>query len=181
MCIRDSASASIAQVHFATLFDKQGIEREVAVKVLRPGMLKIIDQDLALMRVMAGWLERLSSDGRRLKPREVVAEFDKYLHDELDLLKEAANAAQLRRNMEDVDSVIIPEMFWDSCHSTVLVMQRMNGVPISHKQELLDAKVDFQQLARDGVTIFFTQVFRDGFFHADMHPGNLQVLSLIHI
>ena len=169
------ASASIAQVHFATLFDKQGIEREVAVKVLRPGMLKIIDQDLALMRVMAGWLERLSSDGRRLKPREVVAEFDKYLHDELDLLKEAANAAQLRRNMEDVDSVIIPEMFWDYCHSTVLVMQRMNGVPISHKQELLDAKVDFQQLARDGVTIFFTQVFRDGFFHADMHPGNLQV------
>ena len=127
------------------------------------------------MRVMAGWLERLSSDGRRLKPREVVAEFDKYLHDELDLLKEAANAAQLRRNMEDVDSVIIPEMFWDYCHSTVLVMQRMNGVPISHKQELLDAKVDFQQLARDGVTIFFTQVFRDGFFHADMHPGNLQV------
>ncbi|MFT4190316.1 MAG: ubiquinone biosynthesis regulatory protein kinase UbiB [Comamonas sp.] len=169
------ASASIAQVHFATLFDKLGVERQVAVKVLRPGMLGVIDQDLALMRVMAGWLERLSADGRRLKPREVVAEFDKYLHDELDLLKEAANAAQLRRNMENVGAVLIPEMFWDYCFPTVLVMERMFGVPINRTQELLDARVDLRQLARDGVTIFFTQVFRDGFFHADMHPGNLQV------
>ncbi|KAF1022946.1 MAG: putative protein kinase UbiB [Paracidovorax wautersii] len=169
------ASASIAQVHFATLHDKQGTLREVAVKVLRPGMLQVIDQDLALMRVMAGWLERLSADGKRLKPREVVAEFDKYLHDELDLLKEAANAAQLRRNMEGQDKVLIPEMFWDYCYPTVIVMERMSGVPISRTQELLDAKVDLHQLAHDGITIFFTQVFRDGFFHADMHPGNLQV------
>jgi ubiquinone biosynthesis protein len=169
------ASASIAQVHFATLLDKQGRERQVAVKVLRPGMLKVIDQDLALMRMMAVWLERLSADGRRLKPREVVAEFDKYLHDELDLLKEAANAAQLRRNMENVGSVQIPEMFWDYCYPTVIVMERMSGVPISHTEALLAARVDLRQLARDGLTIFFTQVFRDGFFHADMHPGNLQV------
>ena len=136
------ASASIAQVHFATVRDKNGREREVAVKVLRPGMLKVIDQDLALIRMMAAWVERLVPDGKRLKPREVAAEFDKYLHDELDLVREAASAAQLRRNMAGLDLVMIP---------------------------------DIPKLARDGVTIFFTQVFRDGFFHADMHPGNIMV------
>jgi len=125
------ASASIAQVHFATLRDKSGQLREVAVKVLRPGMRPVIDKDLDLMRMMAGWVERLSSDGKRLKPREVVAEFDKYLHDELDLVREAANAAQLRRNMEGLDLVLIPEIFWDYCHTDVLVMERMHGVPIS--------------------------------------------------
>ncbi|WP_334155364.1 ubiquinone biosynthesis regulatory protein kinase UbiB [Tepidimonas sp.] len=165
------ASASIAQVHFATLRDG----REVAVKVLRPNMLPVIEKDLALMRTMAGWLERLSHDGRRLKPREVVAEFDKYLHDELDLVREASNAAQLRRNMAGLNLVLIPEMYWDHCRSDVLVMERMRGVPISQVQRLREAGVDIRQLARDGVTIFFTQVFRDGFFHADMHPGNIQV------
>jgi ubiquinone biosynthesis protein len=169
------ASASIAQVHFATLLDKQGRTREVAVKVLRPGMLPVIENDLALMRMMAGWVESLSADGKRLKPREVVAEFDKYLHDELDLLREAANAAQLRRNMAGLDLVLIPEMFWDWCHSEVIVMERMYGVPINQIERLTQAGVDMRQLARDGVTIFFTQVFRDGFFHADMHPGNIQV------
>ncbi|RZI64279.1 MAG: ubiquinone biosynthesis regulatory protein kinase UbiB, partial [Variovorax sp.] len=169
------ASASIAQVHFATLLDKQGRTREVAVKVLRPGMLPVIENDLALMRMMAGWVESLSADGKRLKPREVVAEFDKYLHDELDLLREAANAAQLRRNMTGLDLVLIPEMFWDWCHSEVIVMERMYGVPINQVDRLVQAGVDMRQLARDGVTIFFTQVFRDGFFHADMHPGNIQV------
>ncbi|MEJ7929157.1 ubiquinone biosynthesis regulatory protein kinase UbiB [Ramlibacter sp. AN1015] len=169
------ASASIAQVHFAVLLAKDGQLRKVAVKVLRPGMLSVIEQDLALMRMMAGWVERLSADARRLKPREVVAEFDKYLHDELDLLREAANAAQLRRNMAGLELVLIPEMVWDLCHSEVIVMERMVGVPISHTQRLLDAGVDHRQLARDGVTIFFTQVFRDGFFHADMHPGNIMV------
>ena len=169
------ASASIAQVHFAVINDRHGAEREVAVKVLRPGMLTVIDKDLSLMRMMAAWVDRLSSDGKRLKPREVVAEFDKYLHDELDLVREAANAAQLRRNMEGLDLVLIPEIFWDFCHTDVMVMERMKGVPISQIDRLRDAGVDIPKLARDGVTIFFTQVFRDGFFHADMHPGNLQV------
>ena len=169
------ASASIAQVHFATLKTRDGTEREVAVKVLRPGMLQAIDKDMDLMRTMAGWVERLSADGKRLKPREVVAEFDKYLHDELDLVREASSAAQLRRNMQGLDLVLIPEMFWDFCHSDVMVMERMKGVPISQVARLREAGVDIPKLARDGVTIFFTQVFRDGFFHADMHPGNIQV------
>ena len=165
------ASASIAQVHFGTLKDG----REVAVKVLRPGMLDVIDDDLTLMRTLARWVERLSVDGKRLKPREVVAEFDNYLHDELDLVREAANAAQLRRNMQGLDLVMIPEMIWDFCTQNVIVMERMKGLPINQVQRLRDAGVDIPKLARDGVTIFFTQVFRDGFFHADMHPGNIQV------
>ncbi|MBI5275531.1 MAG: ubiquinone biosynthesis regulatory protein kinase UbiB [Burkholderiales bacterium] len=169
------ASASIAQVHFATLRDRSGQVREVAVKVLRPGMLPVIEKDLSLMRMMAGWVESLSEDGRRLKPREVVGEFDKYLHDELDLVREAANAAQLRRNMLGLNLVLIPEMYWDLCQPEVIVMERMNGVPISQAERLRAAGVDIPQLARDGVTIFFTQVFRDGFFHADMHPGNILV------
>ena len=165
------ASASIAQVHFATLASG----REVAVKVLRPGMLDVIEDDLRLLHTLARWVERLSADGRRLKPREVVAEFDVYLHDELDLVREAANAAQLRRNMDGLNLVLVPEMVWPLCTSTVLVMQRMHGVPISQFERLKEAGVDIGKLARDGVTIFFTQVFRDGFFHADMHPGNIQV------
>ena len=166
------ASASIAQVHFAVLRDGG---REVAVKVLRPGMLPAIEKDLRLMRTMAGWVDRLSVDGKRLRPREVVAEFDKYLHDELDLVREAASAAQLRRNMEGLQLVLVPEMMWDYCRPEVLVMERMHGVPISQVERLRAAGVDIPKLARDGVTIFFTQVFRDGFFHADMHPGNIQV------
>jgi ubiquinone biosynthesis protein len=165
------ASASIAQVHFATL--KGG--REVAVKVLRPGMLDVIEDDLTLLHTLARWVERLSVDGKRLKPREVVQEFDVYLHDELDLVREAANAAQLRRNMTGLNLVLVPEMVWDLCTPTVMVMERMKGVPISQIERIRDAGVDIPKLARDGVTIFFTQVFRDGFFHADMHPGNIQV------
>ena len=169
------ASASIAQVHFATLRDGRHGGREVAVKVLRPNMAAVIDKDLKEMRMMAGWVERLSADGKRLKPREVVGEFDKYLHDELDLLREASNAAQLRRNMQGLDLVLIPEMFWDHCHTEVMVMERMVGLPINRVDELRKLGVDIPKLARDGVTLFFTQVFRDGFFHADMHPGNIQV------
>ena len=169
------ASASIAQVHFATLRGRDGQIREVAVKVLRPGMLEVIEKDLGLMRMMAGWVENASYDARRLKPREVVAEFDKYLHDELDLVREASSAAQLRRNMAGLNLVMIPEMHWDYVHPEVIVMERMKGVPISQVERLRAAGVDIRQLARDGVTIFFTQVFRDGFFHADMHPGNIQV------
>jgi ubiquinone biosynthesis protein len=165
------ASASIAQVHFATLADGQ----EVAVKVLRPGMLNAIEDDLALLRRVAYWAERYSDDARRLKPREVVAEFDIYLHDELDLVREAANAAQLRRNMAGLALVEVPEMHWDLCTADVIVMQRMSGIPISRVDRLREAGIDLKKLSRDGVTIFFTQVFRDGFFHADMHPGNILV------
>jgi ubiquinone biosynthesis protein len=165
------ASASIAQVHFAVL--KNG--REVAVKVLRPGMLRAIDDDIALLHRLARWVERSGEDGRRLKPREVVAEFDTYLHDELDLVREAANAGQLRRNMAGLALVEIPEMHWDWCATNVMVMQRMNGIPIGQVDRLREAGIDFKRLSRDGVTIFFTQVFRDGFFHADMHPGNIQI------
>jgi ubiquinone biosynthesis protein len=169
------ASASIAQVHFAVLKTRDGSMRDVAVKVLRPGMLKVIEKDLDLLHMMAGWVERLSDDGKRLKPREVAEEFDKYLHDELDLVREASNAAQLRRNMAGLNLVLIPEMFWDFCTPEVMVMERMNGIAISHLDQIRAAGVDLKKLARDGVTIFFTQVFRDGFFHADMHPGNIQV------
>jgi ubiquinone biosynthesis protein len=165
------ASASIAQVHLAVLKDG----REVAVKVLRPGMREAIEDDLRLLHRLARWVERASADGKRLKPREVVREFDNHLHDELDLVREAANGSQLRRNMESLGLVLVPEMVWELCTQEVIVMQRMHGVPISHVQRLRDAGVDIPKLARDGVTIFFTQVFRDGFFHADMHPGNIQV------
>ncbi|MEX8495298.1 AarF/UbiB family protein, partial [Sphaerotilus sp.] len=155
------ASASIAQVHFGVLHDG----RPVAVKVLRPNVLTVIDADLGLLRKGAEWLERLSADGRRLRPREVVAEFDKYLHDELDLGREAANAAQLRRNMSGLELLMVPEMVWDHISENVLVMERMVGTPISQVEQLRAAGVDIPKLARDGVTIFFTQVFRDGFFH----------------
>src|SRR5688572_1676117 len=168
---RPVASASIAQVHFATL----NSGREVAVKVLRPGVLASIESDLYLLHTLARWVERVWVDAKRLKPREVVAEFDTYLHDELDLVREAANAAQLRRNMADLNLILIPEMVWDLCKHNVIVMERMKGVPISQVETLREAGVDIKKLARDGVTIFFTQVFRDGFFHADMHPGNIQV------
>lgn len=165
------ASASIAQVHFATL--KNG--KEVAVKVLRPGMKRSIDEDVALMRTAAGLVERMWPDSRRLKPREVVAEFDKYLHDELDLMREAANASQLRRNFANSHLLLVPEMYWDYCSSSVLVMERMYGIPVSQIDKLEAAGVDLKKLSSDGVEIFFTQVFRDGFFHADMHPGNILV------
>ena len=165
------ASASIAQVHFATLKDG----KEVAVKVLRPGMKKSIDEDVALMHIAADWIERIWNDGKRLKPKEVVAEFDKYLHDELDLMREAANASQLRRNFANSNLLLVPEMYWDYCSSSVIVMERMHGIPVSQIDRLEAAGVDLKKLSSDGVEIFFTQVFRDGFFHADMHPGNILV------
>jgi ubiquinone biosynthesis protein len=165
------ASASIAQVHFAVLKDG----KDVAVKVLRPGMKKSIDEDVALMHIAAGWIERVWAESKRLKPREVVAEFDKYLHDELDLMREAANASQLRRNFANSDLLMVPEMYWDFCSSSVIVMERMHGIPVSQIDRLAAEGVDLKKLSSDGVEIFFTQVFRDGFFHADMHPGNILV------
>ena len=165
------ASASIAQVHFATLKDG----KQVAIKVLRPGMKSTIDEDIALMQMASSLIEKVWPDSRRLKPKEVVAEFDKYLHDELDLMREAANASQLRRNFANSDLLMVPEMYWDYCTSSVIVMERMNGIPISQTDRLIAAGVDMKKLSSDGVEIFFTQVFRDGFFHADMHPGNILV------
>ncbi|VFR17087.1 Ubiquinone biosynthesis monooxygenase UbiB [plant metagenome] len=169
------ASASIAQVHFAVLHDG----RRVAVKVLRPGMRAVIDKDLQLLRVLAGVIERLLPDGRRLRPRDVVAEFDKYLHDELDLVREAANCSQLRRNFSPDTPrgqlLMVPEVIWEFTTSTVFTMERMYGIPVSQIARLREAGVDIPTLARTGVEIFFSQVFSDGFFHADMHPGNIYV------
>jgi ubiquinone biosynthesis protein len=170
------ASASVAQVHFARLHDKDG-GHEVAVKILRPGITRIIVNDLALLDVAAALLEKVWADGKRLKPREVVAEFQKYLHDELDLMREAANCSQLRRNFADSPLLLVPEVYWDWCASSVMVMERMKGTPISQVDSLRAQGVDVPALARAGVEIFFTQVFRDGFFHADMHPGNIFVAT----
>ena len=173
------ASASVAQVHFGIL---RGTEKRpewdghaVAIKVLRPGILPIIESDIALMYDLAKLIETLSADGRRLKPTENVAEFDRHLHDELDLMREAANASQLRRYFVDSDKLMIPEMYWDLCHTNVIVMQRMYGISIGKTAALREAGVDFKKLASDGVEIFFTQVFEYGFFHADMHPGNIMI------
>jgi len=173
------ASASVAQVHFGVLratekhpeWDRQA----AAIKVLRPGILPVIEGDIALMYDLAKIIEKSSEDGRRLKPRENVAEFDTYLHDELDLMREAANASQLRRQFADSTQLMIPEMYWDLCHTNVIVMERMHGISIGRIAELAAAGVDFKKLAADGVEIFFTQVFEHGFFHADMHPGNIMI------
>jgi ubiquinone biosynthesis protein len=165
------ASASIAQVHFARLHDG----KEVAVKVLRPGMADVIDNDLALLRTAGSLAMRLSADARRLRPLDVIDEFDHYLHDELDLVREAANANQLKRNFADSTLLRIPEMYWDYCAQSVIVMERVRGIPIGRVARLIEAGIDLKKLSRDGVEIFFTQVFKHGFFHADMHPGNILV------
>ncbi len=172
------ASASVAQVHFgriALVQNGQRVEREVAIKVLRPNILPVIESDLAILRTLARWAEKLSHDARRLKPPEVVAEFDKYLHDELDLIREAANCSQLRRNFLHSPLLYMPEVYWDWCEKEVMVMERLYATPVNQVDTLRAAGVDIKKLARDGVEIFFTQVFRDGFFHADMHPGNIAV------
>jgi ubiquinone biosynthesis protein len=167
------ASASVAQVHFAVLHDGT----KVAVKVLRPGIGKIIAHDVALMETGAWLAEALWPDGKRLKPREVVLEFARHLDDELDLLHEASNCSQLRRNFLDSPLLFVPEVYWKYCHSGVMVMGRVHGTPISHVATLREQGIDIPKLARMGVEIFFTQVFRDGYFHADMHPGNIFVGS----
>ena len=165
------ASASVAQVHLATL--PEGAE--VAVKVLRPGIERVIANDVALLDVGATLIELLWADGRRLRPHEVVAEFAHHLEDELDLMREASNASQLRRNFEGSPLLLVPEVYWDYCSNEVMVMERMRGMPVSQVAALREQGVDIPRLARAGVEIFFTQVFRDGFFHADMHPGNILV------
>jgi ubiquinone biosynthesis protein len=165
------ASASVAQVHLARLHDGT----EAAVKILRPGIERVIRHDVALMYSGAFLVELLWRDGKRLRPRAVVAEFERHLNDELDLMLEAANASQLRRNFADSEILRVPEVYWDWCFSEVMVMERMIGTQVSQVDALRAQGVDIPQLARDGVEIFFQQVFRDGFFHADMHPGNILV------
>jgi ubiquinone biosynthesis protein len=167
------ASASVAQVHFARLPDGT----EAAVKILRPGMRPVIARDVELLDAGASLVERLWPDGRRLRPREVVREFAKHLDDELDLMREAANASQLRRNFSPSHLLAVPEVYWDWCAPTVMTMERMHGIPISQVDALRAAGHDIERLARYGVEIFFTQVFRDAFFHADMHPGNIMVAA----
>ncbi|MBL0949800.1 MAG: 2-polyprenylphenol 6-hydroxylase, partial [Pseudomonas sp.] len=165
------ASASVAQVHAAQL--KTG--EEVVVKVVRPGLKPVIRQDLAWLFLIARIAEKASADARRLHPVEVVGDYEKTIYDELDLLREAANASQLRRNFEGSPLLYVPQVYWDLCRPQVLVMERIYGIPVTDLATLADQRTDMKLLAERGVEIFFTQVFRDSFFHADMHPGNIFV------
>jgi ubiquinone biosynthesis protein len=166
------AAASIAQVHVAKL--RSG--GEVVVKVLRPGMREIISGDLEVMHALAGLAKRNSSEARRLRVDEIVDEYEKTVLDELDLMREAANAAQLRRNFEGSPLLHVPAVYWDYCRINVMVMERIRGVTISDMTTLRALGTNIPMLAENGVKIFFTQVFRHNFFHADMHPGNIFVL-----
>ncbi|NNF68095.1 MAG: ubiquinone biosynthesis regulatory protein kinase UbiB [Gammaproteobacteria bacterium] len=168
---RPLASASIAQVHEATLHDGT----EVVVKVLRPKVREIIDRDLGVLHAIAALAEAYWEPSRRFRPADVVNEYEKTIIDELDLLREAANAAQLRRNFADSNKLYVPDVFWDYCRKDVMVMERITGVPVSDVEILRANNVDLSVLAENGVEIFFTQVFKDNFFHADMHPGNIFV------
>jgi len=166
------AAASIAQVHTAKL--KAG--NEVIVKVLRPGVLEQIESDLAVMRVLAGLADRYWEHGKRLRPLEIVDEYEHTILDELDLMREAANTAQVKRNFQGSDMLYVPDVYWDYCRPEVLVQERIYGTPISEMDALREAGTNIQVLAENGVEIFFTQVFRHNFFHADMHPGNIFVI-----
>lgn len=165
------ASASVAQVHLARLHSGQ----EVVVKVLRPGIEAIIRQDIALLFTLARWVERYLPDGPRLRPVEVVRDYQLTILDELDLKHEGANTSQLRRNWLGSDLLYVPEVFWDYTRRNVLVLERIHGVPVTDIPALRALGIDMKVLAERGVEIFFTQVFRDSFFHADMHPGNIFV------
>ncbi len=165
------ASASVAQVHAAQL--KSG--EEVVVKVIRPGLKPVIKQDIAWLFLLARIAERASSEARRLHPVEVVSDYEKTIFDELDLLREAANSSQLRRNFENSPLLYVPQVHWDLCRPSVLVMERIYGIQVTDLATLADQRTDMKLLAERGVEIFFTQVFRDSFFHADMHPGNIFV------
>lgn len=165
------ASASVAQVHGAQTKDG----RSVVVKVLRPGIDIIIDRDVSLLYIIAELAERYWKDGKRLRPKEIVREYEKTIFDELDLIREGANASQLRRNFLNSKELYIPEIDWPNTRKNVLVQERISGIPVSNIEKLKHYNIDFKQLAERGVEIFFTQVFRDNFFHADMHPGNIFV------
>ena len=167
------AAASIAQVHTAQL--QSGTE--VIVKLLRPGVQEQIEQDLDVMRMIAGLADRYWEHGKRLRPLEVVAEYEQTIIDELDLMREAANCSQLKRNFAGSDMLYVPDIYWDYCRPDVLVQERIYGIPISDMDALRAAGTNIQVLAENGVEIFFTQVFRHNFFHADMHPGNIFVIA----
>jgi ubiquinone biosynthesis protein len=166
------AAASIAQVHGATLPGGQ----DVIVKVLRPGVRAQIERDLELFYALARLAQKYWPESRRVRPLEVVAEYEKTVLDELDLMREAANASQLKRNFTGSDLLHVPEVYWDHCRVDVLVIERIHGIVISDMERLRALGTDFRKLAENGVRIFFTQVFRHNFFHADMHPGNIFVL-----
>jgi ubiquinone biosynthesis protein len=168
---RPLASASVAQVHGAVLHDGS----RVVVKVLRPDIEAVIRQDIGLLYLIARLVRRYLSDGRRLRPVEVVADYEQTILDELDLRREAANASQLRRNFADSPLVHVPQVYWDYTRSNVMVSERISGIPVTDIPALRAAGTDLKLLAERGVEIFFTQVFRDNFFHADMHPGNIFV------
>ena len=165
------ASASVAQVHTALLYNGE----EVVVKVIRPGIERTITKDIALLYTLAHLVEMLWAEGRRLRPVEVVADYETTIFDELDLRKEAANGSQIRRNFEDSPILYVPEIYWDLTRQNVLVMERIHGIPVADVEQLRAQNTDMKKLAEQGVEIFFTQVFRDSFFHADMHPGNIFV------
>jgi ubiquinone biosynthesis protein len=165
------AAASIAQVHVARLRSGE----DVVVKVIRPGVREKIERDLEVMHVIARLARDYAREGHRLRPVEVVREYEKTILDELDLMREAANAAQLRRNFEGNDLLHVPAVYWDYCRPEAMVMERIRGVIISDMDELRRRGANIQRLAENGVTIFFTQVLRHNFFHADMHPGNIFV------
>ncbi len=167
------AAASIAQVHTAQLPNGA----EVIVKVLRPGVLEQIELDLDLLRMLAGLAAKYWEHGKRLRPLELVAEYERTIIDELDLMREAANTAQLKRNFQGSDMLYVPEVYWDYCRPEVLVQERIYGIPIRDMKALRAAGTNIQTLAENGVEIFFTQVFRHNFFHADMHPGNIFVIA----
>jgi len=165
------AAASVAQVHRATLPTGE----DVVVKVLRPDIEAVIRSDLKLIHGLARLVERMFRDGRRLRPVEVARDYERTILDELDLRREAGNASQLRRNFRDSGLVYVPEIHWPLTHREVMVSERIQGVPVTDVAILVDQGVDMKRLAERGVEIFFTQVFRDSFFHADMHPGNIFV------
>lgn len=165
------AAASIAQVHRAVLLD----DSEVVFKVLRPGIRRKVERDLALMRFLAGWLVRIQPKWKRFKPEQVVNEFAIALSTELDLRYEAAHASQLKRNFENNDHLVVPKVYWDWVRDDVLMLEYIKGVPIADVKTLKSYDVDMKKLAEIGVEIFFTQVFKHLFFHADMHPGNIFV------
>ena len=165
------ASASIAQVHAATLPDGTS----VIVKVVRPNIRPTIAQDIRLLQLLARMIQRVIPDARRLRLLDVVQDYSKTIHDELDLMREAANCALLRRNFADSHLLYVPQIYWDYTREQVMVQERIVGIPVDQVHQLRAAGVDLKTLAEQGVEIFFTQVFRDNFFHADMHPGNIFV------